>query len=57
MPVPDSLIGFYPLARRVRDGRSNVHDGGEARLTSDSEANKVSSEDESSESLIHSSAV
>ena len=47
MPVPDNLIDFYPIARRVRAGRSDVHDGGDARLTGDSEANKVSSADES----------
>ena len=57
MPVPDNLVDFYPLVRQVRPGRANANDGGEERLTSDSEANKVSSEDESLKSAIQSSSV
>ena len=57
MPVPDKLVEFYPLVRQTRAGRASAHDGGEERLTSDSDANRVSSEGESLKSAIQTSSV
>ena len=55
--APAELRDFSPLLRAGRESQSSIDSACEARLTIDSEANKVSSEDESLRSAVGTSSI
>ena len=57
MPVPSDLRDFVPIVRTAKASQSAMDSAGEPRLTSDSDANKLSSEDDSARSAVETSSV